>query len=136
MAKIAFQIVRPAERPVFTRSFDELPVNGQVFTMSVRRPGLAERLNAQADIEKLNLLYPVSPEGVRNLAYFGSEFFAPCEQHFNVAAYLTSVQSETDADERYTANEFLAMLFTAPKLFEAVLDWLEEVIPVEADEGN
>lgn len=136
MGKIAFQIVKPAERPLFTKSFDEFPVNGDVLTLSVRRPGLAERLNAQSDIDHLKALYPISADGSRNMVYVGGQFFAPCDQHFNIAAYLASVQASTDSDERYSANEFLAMLYGAPELFEAVLDWLEEVIPVEGYEGN
>lgn len=136
MGKIAFQIVKPAARPVFTRSFDDMPIDGQVFTLSVRKPGLAERLNAQGEIDHLKALYPISDDGTRNMVHVGGQFFTPCEQHFNVAAYLASVQSSTDMDERYSANEFLAMLFGVPALFEAVLAWLEEVIPVEGDEGN
>lgn len=136
MGKIAFQIVRPVARPVFTRSFDEFPVNGEVLTLSVRRPGIAERLNAQSDIDHLKSLYPISDDGTRNMVHVGGEFFTPCEQHFNVAAYLASVQSSTDPSERYSANEFLAMLFGVPALFAAVLEWTEEVIPVETDEGN
>lgn len=136
MAKIAFQNIKPAARPVFTRSFDEFPVDGEVLTFSVRRPDLADQLTARGDVEFLQSLYPVADDGTRNRAYFGGQFFEVNDQHFNVAAYLASIQASSDPDERYSANEILAMLFTSPALFAEIINWSSEVIPTDQHPGN